>query len=322
MNASAVVTWDAPIDDGGASDSYTVVAVPSNGTVPKPASGLSATITGLTNNVTYVFNVSASNYAGPGAASTSNPVTPPGTPPVPPGAVVSLAAVAVVWGVDLGWSPPPLSNLWPILNYTIVYGYAGNWTTSNVSGAVQSVSLAGLSPYLAPLWTFVVWGCNVAGPGANSTVTSRTLPFASPPSAPFGVVGVPGDTTVSLSWHLPHDDGGEGIANCTATCSPCSGGPACVAYGPGGSECTVRGLVNGVGYSFTVSCANTAGSSPTSQPSAVVYPTAASNSVPGAPQAPYVTAIARCESVRVCASPRESLRVRATVSVLCRFGCT
>ena len=81
-NASANLSWTAPVDGGATITSYTVT--PYLGAVPQPTSVISgtppstaSTITGLTNGATYTFTVTAANSVGAGAASApSAPVTP------------------------------------------------------------------------------------------------------------------------------------------------------------------------------------------------------------------------------------------------------
>ena len=81
-NATASVTWVAPVDNGGAAiQSYTVTANP--GGVAQTVVGPSATFTGLTNGTTYTFSVIARNSVGTGPVATSNPVTPSAPPPPP-----------------------------------------------------------------------------------------------------------------------------------------------------------------------------------------------------------------------------------------------
>jgi hypothetical protein len=77
-DASAVVRWSAPDDDGGATVSgYTVTSIPDSQVVTVPGVARSATVAGLRNGAAYRFTVTASNKAGAGAPSAiSNAVTP------------------------------------------------------------------------------------------------------------------------------------------------------------------------------------------------------------------------------------------------------
>ncbi len=75
-NGQVAVTWLAPHQNGGAPvTGYTVTAAP--GGAQCTSSTTSCTVTGLTNGTAYTFTVTATNTAGPSAASTvSAPTTP------------------------------------------------------------------------------------------------------------------------------------------------------------------------------------------------------------------------------------------------------
>ncbi|MDQ1444150.1 MAG: hypothetical protein QOI20_614 [Acidimicrobiaceae bacterium] len=92
------VTWNPPADTGGSPiTGFTVTATPQGGgaavdATPAPgASATSATITGLTNGVTYDVTVKAVNANGPGPASAAVPGTPSATTTVPDPPVINAA---------------------------------------------------------------------------------------------------------------------------------------------------------------------------------------------------------------------------------------
>ncbi|MFG5775617.1 putative Ig domain-containing protein [Comamonas sp. J-3] len=81
--ASATLTFDAPINTGGAGvviTGYTVTSQPAGAvcsvTVNASSTQQTCTATGLTNGVSYTFSVVATNVVGDGPAATSNAVTP------------------------------------------------------------------------------------------------------------------------------------------------------------------------------------------------------------------------------------------------------
>jgi len=81
-NASALVTWQAPAFTGGLPISnYTVTATPGGASVTVPGNQTSATVTGLTNGVSYTFKVSDLNAVGSGGDSGDSNAVIPGTAP-------------------------------------------------------------------------------------------------------------------------------------------------------------------------------------------------------------------------------------------------
>jgi hypothetical protein len=81
-NAQAVVSWTAPASNGGyAITKYTVTAAP--GGISKTTTGATtATFTGLTNDTSYTFAVTATNAIGISPASAASPAVTPKAPMV------------------------------------------------------------------------------------------------------------------------------------------------------------------------------------------------------------------------------------------------
>jgi len=104
-----------------------------------------------------------------------------------------------------------------------------------------------------------------------------------PPSAPTAVSATAGDAQATVTWSAPSDDGGSTITSYTVTSSP--GGNTC-AWTSGPLSCTVTGLTNGTGYTFTVTATNAAGTGPASSPSDPVTP----GTPPSAPTSVSATA--------------------------------
>lgn len=75
---SAVVTWSAPVDDGGSAlTSYRITSSPTSPPVTVSAGSTSATVTGITEGTAYTFTVQALNAVGASVPSSpSNSVTP------------------------------------------------------------------------------------------------------------------------------------------------------------------------------------------------------------------------------------------------------
>jgi stage II sporulation protein D len=76
-DARATIGWTVPTSDGGGGiTGYTITASPAIAPVTVGPTARSAVVTGLTNDTTYVFSVTARNSAGVSPAATSPSVTP------------------------------------------------------------------------------------------------------------------------------------------------------------------------------------------------------------------------------------------------------
>ncbi len=98
-NAQAEVSWQLPVSDGGDTISgYSVAAVQDPTKTCTPTSGLTCTVTGLTNGTSYTFAVVANNSQGASTSGVSNAVTP--TLPSVTGTVPGMSgtATAVITG--------------------------------------------------------------------------------------------------------------------------------------------------------------------------------------------------------------------------------
>src|SRR5262249_14093942 len=100
-NTQVTLAWSAPASNGGSAiTSYTPTASP--GGAGCSSSGLSCTVSGLTNGTSYSFTVTATNGVGTGAAS--NAIS--ATPATLPGAPTLNSATAGNGSVALAWSAP------------------------------------------------------------------------------------------------------------------------------------------------------------------------------------------------------------------------
>jgi len=120
--------------------------------------------------------------------------------------------------------------------------------------------------------------CNWWGQSAGALVAQNTgltdvsnplitANLDGPCNAPTGLTGVPGDSSVALSWSLPASDGTV-VTGYVVTASP--GGFTCTTSGA--TACTVTGLTNFDPYTFTVVATTAAGNSPPSAPTGPLTP--------------------------------------------------
>ena len=171
-NTTATLLWNSSTSNGGAHiDSYIVTDLHGHGC---STSGLTCTVTGLTNGTTYVFYVIAHNVMGNSANSNSNIVIPLTTPSAPAIAAWPPGNHQVILTVT-----PPTSNGGKAYCYEysvnggVAWVNAQNFTTGN------SVTIGLLTNGTA--YRVAVRAVNQAGHSASSnvvTATPSTVPLA------------------------------------------------------------------------------------------------------------------------------------------------
>jgi len=266
-NAQASITFAAPASNGGSAIStYTAVASGGGGqtgSCPGPAA-CTITVPGLTNGISYSFNVSATNSAGlTGPAATSNNVTPQGTQ------TISFTPAA---SYNFGTTPTLTATSSAGGSYPVSF-------TSSTTGVCTITPTGSL--------TFVTAGsCSInadqAGDAATSAAPQVSQTFnvnAVAPGAPTIGTATAGNAQASVSFTAPASTGGAAVTY-TATSSPGS------FTATGSSPITVAGLINGTAYTFSVTAANSAGPGSPSAASNAVTPRA-SQTISFTPAASY-----------------------------------
>ena len=222
------LSWAAPANDGGSEvTGYTVEYLQSSesdwsGASTVSASGTSATVTGLTNGVSYDFRVSATNSVGTGEASAVVSATPVAAPPpaTVPGAPTGLSATAGDAQASLSWTAPTDDGGSEVTGYTVEYKQSSvsDWSgVSTVTATGTTATVTGLTNGAS--YDFRVSATNSVGTGEASAVVTAT-PEAPPPpvtvpGAPSGLSAKAGNGRVSLSWTAPSDDGGSAVTGYT-----------------------------------------------------------------------------------------------------------
>lgn len=272
-NGKVDLSWSTPDNNGGGPIDYFVVY--QDGIDVKHVAGNSGTISGLMNNRSYSFAVGAHNYVGTGSKSGAILATPYTAPDAPTG----LAGALGNGQITLNWTAPAFDGGRDI-DYYILYQ----------DGVALPYYLTGPSTIINGLingrtYSFAVSAHNLAGIGVLSVATS-TSPSPAPtvPGTPSGLVAIPKNAEVSLSWKAPTRNGSSAI-------------DYYIVYQDGidithsaTNSTTISGLVNGHLYTFTVAAHNSAGTGAiASNVSATPFSLNAGPTIPDAPTGLTVT---------------------------------
>ncbi len=247
------------------------------------AGSLSTThvVSGLTNGVTYSFEVRAGTYSTSGEASNVASAVPVGVPSRP-------GAPTLVVGnqqLDVSWNEPA-DNGTSISDYDVQYKETsdGDWTEWNPgTSTTRSATITGLINDTG--YQVRVRATSSAGSSLWSDTADAT-PEAQIPAAPAAPTLTPGNMQLTVTWVAPADNGAAisdyDVQYRLTSASPSD--PWTDANHTGtGTSTTITGLTNGTSYDVQVLAFNSAGFGPWSlSASATPVPAAA----PATPQAP------------------------------------
>ena len=211
------------------------------------------------------------------------------TPPTVPAAPSGVAATAGNGSATVTWTAPDNGGAL-ISSYTITpFVGATAQTPVTVSNAppVSSVNISGLTPGTA--YTFTVTATNSVGNGPASTPSNSVTPTAlAAPAPPTGVTATAGDTTATVTWTAPTNNGGSPVTSYTVTPNTAGneGSTQLPSTTVSGTSATITGLTDGTTYAFTVAATNAVGTSQPSVQSNSVTPA----TFPGAPLGVVATA--------------------------------
>jgi hypothetical protein len=274
-DGQAKVTFTPPAFNGGSAiTSYTVTSTPGGFTATKASSPI--TVNGLTQGISYTFNVVATNVLGTSVPSAeSNSVIPTADVPDAPTAVTAVRGNALA---TVSFTPPVSDGGTVITGYTVTSSPGGITASSVLTPPETTITVPGLKNGTA--YTFKVNATNAIGSGVASKASAAVTPATIPDSPTIGTV-TPGVLQAKVAFTKPAFNGGSPITGYIVTSTP--GG---IVKTGTASPITVTGLTYNVSYTFTVMAANVLGTSIPSAVSDAVIPTA---DVPGAPTA--VTAV-------------------------------
>ena len=273
-DASVVVTWTAPTDNGGSAiTDYTVESSSDSGTTWTAFSHDASTtaslrVTGLTNGTAYAFRVSAVNAAGTGTASATASATPVTTPT----AATSVAGTAGDTQVTLTWTAPTDNGGSAITDYTVESSSdSTTWTTfADGTSTTASATVTGLTNGTS--YTFRISPVNAQGTGTASTASAAVVPVTTP-GVPTAVAATADGTTATVTWTAPTVTGGTAITGYKVESTVDDGATWATATADTASTAataTYSDLTSGASYSFRVSAINAVGTGTASTASVAV----------------------------------------------------
>ena len=167
--ASASVSWKAPVSDGGSAiTSYTVTSSPTITPVTAAGSATSATVTGLADGTSYTFTIIANNAIGPSAPSAASNAVIPGR-----GAYIPVVPFRVM-DTRAGTDGVPKAPIGPGQTLSVKIAGQGSVPASGVSAVVLNVTAT--NPTASSFLT--VWPAGVLRPLASNLnwVRGQTAP--------------------------------------------------------------------------------------------------------------------------------------------------
>lgn len=212
--------------------------------------------TGLTNGVTYYFQVAAQNLAGLGPRAAEVSAIPATLPLAPTG----LTATPGNHTVRLDWTPSANGGS-ALTGYHIWMGSASGSATllaATGSGANTSFTVNGLPNGAARF--FNVTALNAVGEGASSAEVSATARTIPEPPAGLSITRLVGGA-LRLDWALGAD-GGSALTAHKVYLGTATGQESLLAtIGPANTSFTANGLTLGTVYYFKVNATNVVGES-------------------------------------------------------------
>ncbi|OLS18880.1 MAG: Amylopullulanase precursor [Candidatus Heimdallarchaeota archaeon LC_3] len=172
----------------------------------------------MINGITYYYKVSALNIKGEGILS-SEAVGTPATIPDPPSV---LTAISGDNNVSLSWNSPNSDGGSPLIGYTI-YRSTTSGTGFVNTATLVSLNYVDLAVSNGITYYYKVTANNSIGQSGFSNEIS-SIP-SQKPTAPQNLNGTADDSSVSLSWDIPTNDGGSAILGYNVYRGTVSGGP-------------------------------------------------------------------------------------------------
>ena len=194
--------------------------------------------------------------------------------PTAPDAPTGLGASKGNTQISLSWTAPADDGGASITDYVVEYKLSSEpttWSTfADGTSTNTTATVTGLTNDLS--YDFRVKAVNAFGTSIASDTATKTPGAPTAPDAPTIGTATAGNTTASVAFSAPADNGGSAITGYTVLSSP-GGFTATGASSP----ITVTGLTNGVEYTFTVTATNAIGTSAASSASNAITPSLLAN---------------------------------------------
>ena len=175
------LSWTAPASDGGSAITdylveYKLSSEPTTWSTfaDGTSTNTTATVTGLTNDLSYDFRVSAINAVGTSVASNTADATP--SEPTAPGSPTGLSGVSGNNQASLSWTAPVSNGGSAITDYLVEYKLSSEpttWTTFN-DGVSSATTATVTSLTNDVVYNFRVSTINAIGTSAPSSVANVT----------------------------------------------------------------------------------------------------------------------------------------------------
>jgi len=207
------VGWAAPASDGGwPITRYVVFRKEASGDpvqLAEVAKGTTYVDSTVERGRTYYYTVLASNALGDGPQSPEASVTVASQ--TPPSAPTDLAVAQAVGRVTVTWGAPKDDGGSPVTGFKVMRGeIAGALAVVGTVGAsATSYMDVGVRPGMT--YRYTVLATNAIGDGPQALEASITMPSATLPSAPTGIIVTQSGGKVTVTWGAPASDGGSPI---------------------------------------------------------------------------------------------------------------
>jgi hypothetical protein len=261
-DGAVTINWTAPTSDGASPITGYVVRVFQNGTLVTTdftgPSTFTDTVSGLTNGLTYSLTAAAFNSVGTGPQTAPLLLTPTGGPSAP-------TIDSVVPGdkqLTVNWSPPVSDGGSPITGYVVNNLTSG--TSQTVGATTTSAIFTGLAVNTTYTFTVSAINANTTSP-ASAAVSGTTNNVPDPPVIN---AAVPGNTTATVYYTAPANNGGSAITGYNVIVTGAGAGTG--TFSTTNNPYTVTGLNDGVVYTVVMQACNANGCSAVSGARTVV----------------------------------------------------